>query len=104
MSEYKQIDIHEVNEMLSQPVIIVDIRNPMDYEQGHIANAVSLTDTNLKEFFTKTDKEKPLICYCYHGISSRSAADFLNKQGFGKVYSMQGGFEAWKTAYPVSKP
>ena len=50
---------------------------------------------NVKEYIEKTDKETPLVVCCYHGISSRGAAEYLSQQGFKEVYSMTGGFEAW---------
>lgn len=37
---------------------------------------------------------------CYHGISSRGAAQFLIGQGFESVYSVDGGFEAWSKTFP----
>jgi thiosulfate sulfurtransferase len=42
----------------------------------------------------------PLIVSCYHGNSSQSAAAYLCSQGFTEVYSLDGGFEVWRTTYP----
>jgi thiosulfate sulfurtransferase len=100
--DFQIIDIHQAKEMLDkQGVTLVDIRDPESYSQSHIKDAVSLSDKNLTEFLSKTDKTHPLICYCYHGFSSQNAAQFLKHNGFETVYSMQGGFEAWKTVYPT---
>jgi thiosulfate sulfurtransferase len=38
---------------------------------------------------------------CYHGNSSQSAAAYLVSQGFSEVYSLDGGFELWRTTYPT---
>jgi thiosulfate sulfurtransferase len=56
-------------------------------------------DKNIVDFLQATDKEKPLICCCYHGISSQRAADYFADQGFKEVYSIDGGWEEWKAVY-----
>lgn len=104
MSEFQEIDVHRVKEMLdSQSANIVDIRDPQSYAGGHVPNSVRLNDENIDEFVQDADKEKPLVVYCYHGISSRDAAAYLFHQGFSQVYSMTGGFAAWGSAYPSEK-
>ena len=100
MGDFKQIDVHAAREMLDKGgVTIVDIRDDASFQQAHIAVAISVNDQNIKEFIRETDKDKPLICYCYHGISSQSAASFLKDHGFKDVYSMIGGFEQWQKNY-----
>jgi len=42
------------------------------------------------------------VVVCYHGNSSQQAAQFFAGEGFNDVYSMDGGFEAWKLQYPVA--
>lgn len=80
--------------------LIVDIRDRGSYEEAHIANAVHIDETNIAEFIGTADKERPVVCYCYHGFSSQSAADYFVQQGFKKVYSVNGGFEAWRAIFP----
>jgi len=48
----------------------------------------------------QADAKKPVLVMCYHGISSRGAAQFLIGQGFESVYSVDGGFEAWSKTFP----
>ena len=93
---FKELDPHKAQEMVEEgSVNVIDIRDPGSYSAGHIPSAVSLNDTNVKEYIESANKEKPLIVYCYHGISSRGAAEYLSQNGFKEVYSMTGGFEAW---------
>ena len=102
MNPFKSIDIHAAKNLIdSQTVTIVDIRDPGAYSQAHISNAVSVNDRNIEEFLQKTPKDRPLLCYCYHGVSSRHAAGFFQSRGFQEVYSLDGGFEEWRQAYPV---
>ncbi len=95
------MDIHEAKSLIdAKSVLIVDIRDDAAFQEAHIPGAVHLTNKNAEEFIAHTDKTKAIICCCYHGISSRNAAAFLSDQGFEKVHSMDGGFEAWRAAYP----
>ena len=93
---FKEIAAQKVQEMQEEDAVnVVDIRDPGSFSGGHIPNAVSLSDGNVKEYIENTDKEKPLVVCCYHGNSSRGAAEYLSQNGFKEVYSMTGGFDAW---------
>ncbi|OGX23904.1 MAG: hypothetical protein A2787_05290 [Omnitrophica WOR_2 bacterium RIFCSPHIGHO2_01_FULL_48_9] len=101
MGEIKQIDIHKAKEFIDQgECTIVDIRDADTYQEAHIKGAVPINDANVEEFLKTAVKTKPLICYCYHGISRQGAAEFFKHNGFQEAYSIQGGFEAWKGVYP----
>ena len=101
MDSIKQIDVHKVKEMEGNAfVTIVDIRDPASYQTGHIPNAIHLSDNTVQQFILDTDKNKPLVIYCYHGISSQGAAAYFAEQGFKEVSSMIGGFEGWSSTYP----
>jgi thiosulfate sulfurtransferase len=100
MNTFTRISVSQAHEiMASGDATVVDIRNASVFAQGHIAKAQNINEENIDAFLQKADKEQPLICYCYHGISSQQAAGFFESQGFKKVYSIDGGWEAWKEAY-----
>jgi thiosulfate sulfurtransferase len=97
MDSFEQIEVGRARGLIEAgQAVVVDIRDEGSYQQAHIEGAVLLNDQNIEEFLAAADREKPLICYCYHGISSQSAAGFLKTQGFKKVYSLVGGFEEWR--------
>jgi thiosulfate sulfurtransferase len=101
MDSVRQIDVHKVKEMEDNAsATIVDIRDPASYQTGHIPNAIHLSDNTVQQFILDTDKEKQLVIYCYHGISSQGAAAYFSEQGFKEVSSMIGGFAGWSSAYP----
>ncbi|CNH29035.1 thiosulfate sulfurtransferase [Yersinia aldovae] len=79
---------------------LVDIRDPQSYEAGHAPDAFHLTNGSLQPFMQQTDFEQPVMVMCYHGNSSKGAAQYLLQQGFEAVYSIDGGFEAWAKSYP----
>ena len=101
MGNLKEIDPQEAQEKIKGGgVTIVDIRDPGSFEDAHIPHARSVGQQNVEEFIADADKQKPLICYCYHGISSQSAAQFFIEKGFSEVYSIIGGFEEYRKHYP----
>jgi len=85
----------------SGTVSIVDIRDPQSYANGHMPNAAPLNNDNFATFVEQTPKDTPVVVVCYHGVSSQQAAQVIAQQGFETVYSMDGGFEAWRLANPV---
>lgn len=99
MSEVKQISISEARDCLTdKKAIFLDIRDPNSYERGHIQGAIHISDANIEPFLKNADKNTTTIVYCYHGISSIGAAGFFQEQGFADVFSLGGGFEAWRSA------
>ena len=100
MSEFQCIDSTQAAALIGQGAGIADIRDPQSYTQGRISGAFNLSNENLHQFINEADMDKPLLVCCYHGISSQSAAQFLIEQGFDEVYSINGGFEAWRAEQP----
>lgn len=86
--------------MASEKVNLIDIRDEQSYRNGHILNARHIDNHSAAEFIENADRSVPLIVCCYHGNSSQSAARFFAEQSFERVYSLDGGFEQWRTLYP----
>ncbi|MDO2949969.1 thiosulfate sulfurtransferase GlpE [Aeromonas simiae] len=80
---------------------LVDIRDPQSFAMGHAPGAFHLTNGSLVQFMNETDFDTPVIVMCYHGVSSQGAAQYLLQQGYEEVYSLEGGFEAWRRDLPV---
>ncbi len=100
---YKQLSHQEAEQLMqAREVAVLDVRDKDSYEGGHVANAVHLSMQALQDYCDRADKSKPVLLYCYHGISSQSVAQHLVEQGFKEVYSLIGGFETWKAYHPTS--
>ncbi|MFT7373761.1 MAG: thiosulfate sulfurtransferase [Oleiphilaceae bacterium] len=97
---YKCISIDEAKELIDKgEVTLADVRDGRSFSDANISNAVHITQDNVDEFLMNANKAQPLIIYCYHGNSSKGAADYFASQGFNDVSSMDGGFEAWRVKY-----
>ncbi len=74
---------------------IVDVRQPGEYKQGHIAGAQLMPLPQLSDSLVQLERQKPLIVYCAIGGRSRIAAQQLAGEGFQEVYNLSGGYKAW---------
>ncbi|MDE3030716.1 MAG: molybdopterin-synthase adenylyltransferase MoeB [Acidobacteriota bacterium] len=96
-AQIREIDPHEVAADLGRYVVL-DVREPDEYEQGALAGAVHIPRGNL-EFSVEgriLDKSKPLAVYCAGGVRSAFAAKTLQDLGYLDVVSIIGGFNKWK--------
>jgi thiosulfate sulfurtransferase len=101
MEQFAHISVSDTQQKLEQEnACVVDIRDEPSFVAGHIAGAVHLSNGSLQPFMAQTEFTTPVIVCCYHGVSSQQAAQFLIHQGFDEVYSMDGGFEAWRQSMP----
>ncbi len=97
---YKCISIDEAKVLIDKGgATIADIRDAGTHLSGNIENSINIQKETMEEFLSTADKDKPLIVYCYHGNSSQGAADYFSEQGYTEVYSMDGGYEAWRLKY-----
>lgn len=101
MQGFKHLSPEQAHTMIQERECqIADIRDEQSYQLGHIPNATLLNEQSLHGFIESADPDKALIIYCYHGNTSLSAAQFFVEKNFSNVYSMDGGFEAWRLKYP----
>ncbi|MEN9463839.1 MAG: hypothetical protein RL217_20 [Pseudomonadota bacterium] len=98
---FKVISLKDAKTMVEKgDLSIADIRDALSFQAGRICHAKRVDNSNLNDFIAQAAKDKPLLVCCYHGMSSRGAAEFFASQGYSDVYSLDGGFEMWKLAFP----
>lgn len=98
MNQIRHIATSDAKTLIAKgEVILADIRDRESYIAGHIEGATHVSNDNLQDFIRDNDLDRPLIVYCFHGLSSQPAAQFLLDQGFEEVYSLIGGYEAWRS-------
>jgi adenylyltransferase/sulfurtransferase len=98
-SQIKQVDIDEARRMMEKAgTVLVDVREPDEWRQGHIANAVGISRGFLELRIEEKvpDHKTPIIVQCASGTRSLLAARSLRELGYENVYNLTGGFNAWK--------
>ena len=86
--------------------IILDVRTPAEYKNGHLKNAV-LLDFYSKDFIEKLkglDKRKAYLLYCRSGNRSGKTLNLIKGLGFEEVYHMSQGMIGWRSkGFPISR-
>jgi molybdopterin/thiamine biosynthesis adenylyltransferase/rhodanese-related sulfurtransferase len=95
----REVDTATADEMRSRPgAVVLDVREPDEYEQGAIPGAVHIPRGQLESNVEARlpDRSTPLIVHCAGGTRSAFAAKTLQELGYDDVVSMAGGFNRWK--------
>ncbi len=90
--------LEAVQLMNHQNAVLLDVREPDEYSQGHIASSVHIPLSALPHRLTELDKyrSRPLIALCRSGHRSLRAGSLLRRHGFDPVYNLAGGMAAWR--------
>ena len=104
---YATIDADRFEQMSRQPgVVILDVRSPEEYAQGHIRGAVNI-DVGAPDFTQKVaalDKNATYLVHCRSGRRSVQACDNMAGLDFSHLYNLDGGINAWTArGKPVEK-
>jgi sulfur-carrier protein adenylyltransferase/sulfurtransferase len=76
---------------------LVDVRQPAEYEAGHLPGAQLMPVAELSARSADLDPDKPTLVYCAIGGRSRVAAQMLAGKGFSEVINLSGGIKAWRS-------
>lgn len=96
-SQIKEKHITEVSQEELDGVILVDVRTPKEFNQGHLENALLIDwmGDSFVEEFNKIDKDKTIYLYCRSGRRSANATKYLDSLGYKDVYNLKGGYIVW---------
>ncbi len=73
---------------------LYDVRTPEERAVAKL-EAARLLDRAAQDEIFMLPKDTPLYFMCHHGVRSRQAAEFFNKQGYSEVFNVEGGIDAW---------
>lgn len=92
------VDATSFAQSLSNQKIIIDVRTPAEFQEGHISNAVNLDfyDANFKQRLSEMDRTSSYAIYCRSGNRSEQTLALMRSLGFADVTDLQGGVIAWE--------
>lgn len=103
----KEVDVNGALQLINHKnAFVLDVREPSEYESGHLLNAKLVPLGKLKERVKELEKykDKPMVVVCRSGNRSGTACAILSKFGFTQAYNLMGGMMAWqKMNLPVQK-
>jgi rhodanese-related sulfurtransferase len=104
----KEVSIGDVKKMIEtkENVVIVDVRDKNELEDGRIPGSVNIS-RGMLEFMAGSmlpDKNAKIVVYCSLDMRGPLATRTLNELGYRNAVNMTGAFKAWKAAgYPLAK-
>lgn len=109
-SRIKEVTPADLQQMMQDrsDLLIVDVRESSEHEQGHIQGAMlvprGILEAAADPAYPKhvpelsSARERPIVTYCATGGRSAMATAVLEMMGFKEVYSLAGGFGGWTQA------
>jgi rhodanese-related sulfurtransferase len=95
-----EVTVEETKTRLAQnpEAKLIDVREDNEWQAAHAAGAEHLGKGIIERDIEEKvpDKSTELILYCGGGFRSALAADVLAQMGYTNVFSMAGGWKAWK--------
>jgi len=94
----KELSVSQTQERLSDGAKLIDVREDNEWDTAHAAGATHMGRGIIERDIVQTfpEKDTELILYCGGGYRSALATDMLQKMGYTNVFSMAGGWKAWK--------
>ena len=96
---YRQITVDEAVTMMKEEsgYIILDVRRPDEFAEGHIPNAINVPNESIgtADIPELPDKDQLILVYCRSGRRSKQAAEKLVKLGYTNIVEF-GGILDWK--------
>lgn len=101
-SEFEDMTVEELKQFIESKkekgYTIVDVRQPVEYEEGHIPGAKFIPLNDLVSDFSGLPQNKDVIFYCHSGGRSVAAASMISEEmpAENKIYNLVGGILAWE--------
>ncbi|MED4783700.1 rhodanese-like domain-containing protein [Brevibacillus choshinensis] len=94
---WKDLTTQEVEKKLSSDssLQLIDVRNPDEYEDGHIPGSKLIPLPELPARIHEIDQNREVIFICRSGNRSGKACEYLNQLGYSNLNNMVGGMLAW---------
>lgn len=103
-----RVNADEFNSVIKDPnIIILDVRTPGEFVQGHIEDAVNLDVSVIDDFVLQAellDKNKTYAVYCRSGNRSQVAVNAMASREINGIYELESGILGWEeSGYPVTQ-
>lgn len=95
----QEVSVSQAEQMLADDAIVLDVRDKLEFDAGHIDNAVNISRGTLEFVIANhpefADQTRSIVVVCKTGGRSAMATATLQQLGYGNVVNMIGGYDAW---------
>lgn len=84
--------------------LLLDVREAWEVEHCAMEGIVPVPMAEIPARAHELDASREIVCICHHGMRSQRVAMFLAQQGFGKVFNLSGGIDAWALQVAPAMP
>lgn len=99
LEPWRQLGVEQLERMVAaEDALVVDVREPEEYEHGHVHDALALPLRSLFVDRPELPRHRPLILVCRSGRRSQRALRLLLELGYERVFMLKGGVLNWKAA------
>ena len=91
-----QWTVAELDERRDDELTILDVRQPAEWQAGHVPGALHIPGGELLDRHDEVPKVRPVAVYCGSGFRSSVATSLLKAHGHEAVHNVLGGFAAWR--------
>jgi rhodanese-related sulfurtransferase len=92
-----EIDVDELAALRDRGVVLIDVRNPDEFERFRVPGARLIPLAEVPERTEEIPEDETVYVICNTGSRSARAVEFLNRQGHDTV-NVRGGSRAWLEA------
>lgn len=97
-ASYETIDLDEVEAKMEEGFVVLDVREPDEFAEGHISSAQNKWLSALQQGdFSALSKEEKYIVICRSGNRSQTASEILVNEGY-EVVNVSAGMSSWTGA------
>jgi rhodanese-related sulfurtransferase len=94
----EEIDLDQVGPRQANGALVVDVREPSEFNHGHVPGALNVPQAELANRLAELPRDRELLVVCQAGLRSLRSAQWLTQAGLERVVSLRGGTGAWLAA------
>lgn len=94
----EQLSVRALQERLAAPgapPVILDVREGWEVQRCALPRTTHIPMGQIPDRITELQTDQEIVVVCHHGVRSQHVAQFLEHQGFTRLYNLRGGIDAW---------
>lgn len=93
--EVREIDYQELVQRVKTGAVLLDVRSPQEYREGHLEGAILVPDYEIMGKIENKikNKEQEIVLYCRSGSRAKRAYNVMDRLGYKNMYNLRDGLD-----------